>query len=237
MKNRTEKVDSSQTITKRDNAVARIVQTKILSPGAIISMIVCLVVVAGLVFAAFYCIEEGHIGDYELSVAMPFIILLMLSFIAIDVAAISATLDSLKEAILKTQVEMTHNSYRTMLLTEQILLELQKEENKQLKEGLQSKATAKLSENADAVKRISSMPRASQAAEAAKAPQSPLKSTKRIPVRISKDSNGMIVCPVCKTKQAGNTYHCIGCNQMFANGQPNIPYWCGSCGKEFSHIG
>ncbi len=52
------------------------------------------------------------------------------------------------------------------------------------------------------------------------------------PVRVFKDNDGKITCPSCKTKQDGNRYSCVTCGQVFINKQPNIPYWCGKCGKE-----
>ena len=54
---------------------------------------------------------------------------------------------------------------------------------------------------------------------------------KKIPVKLLKDKAGRITCPVCNTSQDGNRYSCLQCAQIFINGQPGVPYWCGKCGK------
>lgn len=54
----------------------------------------------------------------------------------------------------------------------------------------------------------------------------------RVPVNITKNTNGDIVCPICGTTMPGDSYSCITCRQKFINGQPMIPYWCASCGTE-----
>ena len=53
----------------------------------------------------------------------------------------------------------------------------------------------------------------------------------KIPIKLLKDNEGRVICPVCNTSQDGNRYSCLQCGQIFINGQPGVPYWCGKCGK------
>lgn len=53
-----------------------------------------------------------------------------------------------------------------------------------------------------------------------------------IPVYVTKDEKGMIECPTCGRYQQGDRYVCWDCDQVFINGQANIPYWCGKCGQK-----
>ncbi len=52
-----------------------------------------------------------------------------------------------------------------------------------------------------------------------------------IPVHVHINQHGQILCPRCGTEQNNNRYRCYHCEQVFINGQPNIPYWCGKCGE------
>lgn len=52
-----------------------------------------------------------------------------------------------------------------------------------------------------------------------------------IPVTPFDADDGSIVCPTCGTSQKSDRYKCFNCGQVFVNGQPDIPYWCGNCGE------
>ncbi len=53
-----------------------------------------------------------------------------------------------------------------------------------------------------------------------------------VPRRAWENKAGRLVCPNCKTEQDSHTNSCRSCGQVFINGQPGIPYWCGKCGAE-----
>lgn len=53
---------------------------------------------------------------------------------------------------------------------------------------------------------------------------------KEIPIHPLQKEDGSIVCPRCGTPQRGDRYRCFSCGQAFINHQPDVPYWCGSCG-------
>lgn len=40
----------------------------------------------------------------------------------------------------------------------------------------------------------------------------------------------IISCPVCERRQHKSRVSCLACNQLFINGQKDIPYWCYDCG-------
>jgi len=67
---------------------------------------------------------------------------------------------------------------------------------------------------------------------AKKAARKPKRNTpnKKVPVPVTVKS-GNLTCPTCQLQQPGNRRVCWSCGQLFANGQPGIPYWCGNCGK------
>ena len=54
---------------------------------------------------------------------------------------------------------------------------------------------------------------------------------KNIPLKVSVNSNGNIVCPVCNKEQNKENLKCESCEQIFINGQPDIPFWCKKCGR------
>ena len=58
-----------------------------------------------------------------------------------------------------------------------------------------------------------------------------------IPVKVHKNNDGKIICPACGHEQEGHRLVCFECGQKFINGQANIPYWCGRCGKEGPYLG
>lgn len=58
-----------------------------------------------------------------------------------------------------------------------------------------------------------------------------------VPVDPRWDPDGFIICPICDTKQNSDRYRCFDCGQIFVNGQPGIPYWCGKCGHEGPYDG
>lgn len=53
-----------------------------------------------------------------------------------------------------------------------------------------------------------------------------------VPVKVTKNGSGEMRCPVCGTQQRDNRFRCLKCGVKFINGQPAIPFWCGSCGQE-----
>lgn len=53
-----------------------------------------------------------------------------------------------------------------------------------------------------------------------------------VPVKITKNGSGEMRCPVCGVQQRDNRFRCLKCGIKFINGQPSVPYWCGSCGQE-----
>lgn len=56
--------------------------------------------------------------------------------------------------------------------------------------------------------------------------------TPDVPVKVTKNGSGDLICPACGTQQRDNRFRCLKCGVKFINGQPSIPYWCGSCGQE-----
>ena len=49
-----------------------------------------------------------------------------------------------------------------------------------------------------------------------------------LPVVIKDD---VLICPSCQLSQQSRRRVCWRCNQVFINGQIDIPYWCGNCGN------
>ena len=59
---------------------------------------------------------------------------------------------------------------------------------------------------------------------------------RKIPVPVV-INNGELTCPICGLVQKSNRRICWNCNQVFINGQPDIPYWCARCGKPGPYYG
>ncbi len=53
-----------------------------------------------------------------------------------------------------------------------------------------------------------------------------------VPVKVIRNGSGDLICPACGKQQRDNRFRCLKCGVKFINGQPSIPYWCGTCGQE-----
>lgn len=58
-----------------------------------------------------------------------------------------------------------------------------------------------------------------------------------VPVKVIRNGSGYLLCPACEAQQRDDRYRCFSCGVKFINGQPGIPFWCGSCGQEGPYDG
>lgn len=191
-----EKSECSKELTNEKEALAKLFKVTI-----------SLVLIIGVILETLLIpkILEEYTGTLnffglEIEVENP---LLLAFFLIVIISSIAGSLISVHLIFIKflsAKIEMLDNTYRTMLLTEQLV------------NILSSNKAETYNDESDSESEIF------------------VDKTHIAPVKILKGGSGKTVCPVCGTEQNDNRYCCFHCSTPFINERPDAQYYCSNCG-------